>query len=780
MKHNMKRLSLHLLLFICLGSNYSAFSQPDFYKHWQAKWITNNWPPAVENNWTCFVKEINIDNPTDSIVTAHIAVDSKYWLWINEELVVFEGGLKRGPTPDDTYFDEINIAPFLHKGNNTIAALVWFWGRDGFCHKNSGQMGFLFDAQAKNFSILSDSTWKSMIHPAFGNTSDPIPNFRLPEYNIKFYADLDIAEWYKPGTALQWPVAKVVGKAGCQPWNNLWRRPFPQWENSGLVAYENHLDFPFVSDGNAIRMKLPKNYSITPYLKIDGDKNVLIDVRTDNYKGGSENNLRTEYVTRNGIQEFETYGYMNGHEVIYSIPKGIKILDLKYRRTSFPAKPIGEFKSDNDELNILWEKSLNTMDINMRDAIQDPDRERSQWWGDVVILLGQILCTCDTNGHHAITKAISNLVEWQRPDSTLYSPVPSGEWHGELPTQMLASIGKYGFWRYFSYTGDTAEIRYVYPHVKKYMALWKIGDDGLVVHRSGGWNWYDWGKDIDEKVIENGWYYLALQSAYNMAMLLGNEADATSYAKLMVTIRQSFNKQFWNGTCYRSANYTGQTDDRAQGLAVVAGLADRIKYEPLKKVFQKEFHAGPYLEKYILEALFIMNAPEMAMQRMKYRYSKMISSNVTTLWEGWDIGSAEYGGGSYNHGWAGGPLTLMHEYIAGIAPTEAGYKTFSVMPQMGDLKSVHCITPTVKGNIILDLKRNNKTLSVKIQVPPNTTGTVGIPKIGMDIKRIYANGKLVFSKTNGAKNSSEVKYKGEDGNYYIFDMQEGKWLFTAE
>jgi hypothetical protein len=345
---------------------------------------------------------------------------------------------------------------------------------------------------------------------------------------------------------------------------------------------------------------------------------------------------------------------------------------------------------------------------------------------------------------------------------------------------MLASIGKYGFWRYFSYAGDTAEIRYVYPHVKKYMALWKIGDDGLVVHRSGGWNWYDWGNDIDEKVIENGWYYLALQGAYNMAKLLSNEADATNYEKQMVVIKQSFNKRLWNGTCYRSVNYTGQTDDRAQGLAVVAGLADSDKYGPLKKVFQQEFHAGPYLEKYILEALFQMNAPEMAIQRMTTRYSKMISSNVTTLWEGWDIGSAEYGGGSYNHGWAGGPLTLMHEYIAGIAPTGAGYKTFSVMPQMGNLKSVHCVTPTVKGSISLDIKRSDKALNLNLEVPRNTTGLIGIPKRGMGIKRIFANNNLVFSKEYGANNSSNLKYKGEDENYYLFVVPEGNWVFKAE
>ena len=40
------------------------------------------------------------------------------------------------------------------------------------------------------------------------------------------------------------------------------------------------------------------------------------------------------------------------------------------------------------------------MNLNMRDAIQDPDRERSQWWGDAVIVSGEIFYACDLNGNH--------------------------------------------------------------------------------------------------------------------------------------------------------------------------------------------------------------------------------------------------------------------------------------------------------------------------------------------------------------------------------------------
>ena len=47
----------------------------------------------------------------------------------------------------------------------------------------------------------------------------------------------------------------------------------------------------------------------------------------DNYEGGSERNVRAEYITREGEQEYESYGWMNGHEVYYIIPEGVKVLD---------------------------------------------------------------------------------------------------------------------------------------------------------------------------------------------------------------------------------------------------------------------------------------------------------------------------------------------------------------------------------------------------------------------------------------------------------------------
>ena len=127
---------------------------------WHASWI------GVEadeiNQWTCFRKVVTLD-AVPSEAMARIAADSKYWLWINGKQVVFEGQLKRGPTPHDTYFDQVDLRPHLRSGKNTIALLIWYFGKDGFSHKSSGRSGLLFDASIDGEQLLSNREL-SLIH----------------------------------------------------------------------------------------------------------------------------------------------------------------------------------------------------------------------------------------------------------------------------------------------------------------------------------------------------------------------------------------------------------------------------------------------------------------------------------------------------------------------------------------------------------------------------------------------------------------------------------------
>ncbi|TSA32038.1 MAG: glycoside hydrolase [Verrucomicrobiaceae bacterium] len=780
-----------ILLFISLAFNLSSQAEAP----WSAQWI--GVPEAVASNeWLCFRKQVTLDAVPAS-VPVRIACDSKYWLWVNGEPVVFEGQLKRGPTPQDTYCDEIDLAPHLRRGENTIAVLLWYWGKPGFSHNSSGQAGLLFDAtlDGKPF-LISDTSWKVIRHPAFGNTDKPYPNFRLSEPNIQFDARLDIGSWMSPAfDDHTWAQAVEFGKPPIVPWGKLVLRPIPQWKNSGLRDYENTP--PKESDGGTVVSQLPYNAQLTPYLKIEAPAGLAIDIRTDDDIVGDQPCVRAVYITRDGVQEYESPGWMNGHQVRYTIPKGVKILALKYRETGYDADFAGRFECDDPALNRLWEKARRTLYVTMRDNYMDcPDRERAQWWGDAVNELGEAFYVFDfARGPQLARKAILELARWQRADGSLYAPVPAGvvadrtqeiggktvkdgTWNRELPMQILASVGWYGFWNYYLYTGDRETIAKVYPAVRSYLALWKLGPDGLAVHRAGEWDWPDWGKNADVAVLDNAWLYLALKAAVEMARLTDNTADVAGYQEKMRSIAAAFNDTFWKRDHYHSPSHPGDTDDRANAMAVVAGLAKPEQYPAIRRVLAEKTYASPYMEKYVLEALFLMGAPEQGLERMKSRYAPMLDDNISTLWENFGGGEDRASRGTYNHAWSGGPLTILSQYAAGLAPTTPGWKTFSVRPHMGTLKDIAASVSTSTGDIRVAIQRTVKQFRIELDAPPDTLATVCVPKpANGDWRRIRVNDAVVW---DGKRDSSQAGPSFVDPQYHRLEVPAGHSIILAD
>lgn len=719
----MKLRFLLCFFFACLGTN-GIWASDAFTA---AQWINTERCQSRSNTWLVYNKTVEISSIPSSLV-ARIAADSKYWMWINGKLVVFEGGLKRGPERQACYYDEVDIAPYLKSGENMIAVLLWHFGKDGFSHNNSGKAGLLFEAKSGDIAIISDRSWKCQLYEAYQDTDVPHPNYRLPESNIRFDARKELVGWNMPGNKLVTTPAEVIASAGELPFGKLVKRPIPMWKDYGLTDYVTK-----EVSGNELRCKLPYNAQVTPYLKVEAKAGDTIFIQTDNYLGGGTENVRAEYITRDGIQEYESLGWMNGHEVVYRVSGSAKLLDVKYRETGYDTEFTGTFHCNDEFLNELWKRSARTLYITMRDSYMDcPDRERAQWWGDEVNELGEAFYALSPSGQLLARKGILELIGWQKNDGILFAPCPAGNWDKELPLQMLASVGWYGFYTQYFYSGDSTFVPVIYDGVHRYLHdVWETDADGLPVFRMGAWSWGDWGEHTDMEVLTSCWYYLALKAEREFALQLGKTDDVEEITGMMQKIELAFDRRFWTGKGYRDPNYQGETDDRSQAMAVLSGLASEDKYPTIAAVMKREYHASPYMEKYVLEALFRMGESEFALQRMRERYQKMMSYPYTTLFEGWDIGPGGFGGGTINHAWSGGPLTLLSQKVCGITPLSPGFRTFSVTPQLGDLTEAEACIDTHYGKIEVHIKRTGKRLSVRFTVPEGTKALIPDRKGGL-------------------------------------------------
>ena len=696
-----------------------------------AKWIiANDTLCNKTNTWIEFEKDFDLKKkPKEAFVK--IAADSKYWLWVNDSSAVFEGSLKRGPNPKDGYFDLVNIAPYLKKGNNRVRVLLCYFGKPGFSHNDSGKAGLIFDGQT--IGLVSDSTWLSRRLPEYGTAGLPKTNYRLSESNIRYDARLEGSSTFKPSVE--------IGEWGDEPWNNLVERPIPQWKNHGIVYAEPEVK----SDGKGniiLSVKLPYNMQMTPVIELTDTKgSTEIKLETDHVRGGSAECVRAEYVTKPGVQKYESLGWMNGDvlNIIYPENSTVTVNRIGYRETGYDTDFEGSFICNDSTINRFWDKAMRTLYVNMRDNYFDcPDRERAQWWGDVTILMGQSYYQLSPKANALIKKAINELVDWQKPDGTLYAPIPASNWNRELPAQSLAAIGPYGFTYYYLHTADSATMRHVYEPVKRYLGLWELDADGLTAERKGGWAWGDWGTNADMRLILAAWHYLALKSAIQLAEINDRQEDIPAYEARMDSIATAFDK-CWNGYAYRHPTYQGATDDRVQAMAVLTGIADSSKYDQIFKLFQSQEYASPYMEKYVLEALMKMGHGDYAVKRFKKRFNDMIADTThSTLFEGWQEGG--YGGGSTNHAWSGGMLTVIAENICGLRPLSPGWKTFIVEPNP-ILSECNIEVPSVAGLIKESFKDTDKEFTLNLTVPAGTQATVKLPE--SNYSEVKLNGKVI-------------------------------------
>ena len=728
-------------------SEYSVISTQE-KADWSASWIWDADSLTDENVWMCFNKQVTIDKAPKQLI-AHISADSKYWLYINGEMVVFEGSAKRGADKSSGYYDSIDIAPYLKQGKNTICALVWFWSNNkNYSYSSSGQGGFIFEAINDSISIITNESWRVKRNPAYINSALYPPNYRLAEYSIYYDARNELGDWLSGSFNFSdWENATEYALGGKGAYGKLYPRGIPLLKDYGLREYENSQDYKDYTVtkalGEKITVDIPYNAQVTPYLKVIAPAGKKIRITTENTLIGA---VSSTYITKEGEQEFEALGWFNGEHITYKIPKGVTIVELKYRETGYNTTFSGDFKCDDEFLNSLWQKSLRTLYVTMRDNFMDcPDRERAQWWGDATSEMIMTMYSLDSSSYLLYQKGVEAMLSHVDDTNVLQTVVPITDDYFELPVQQLAGI--VGFVTYYQYTGDIELIEKVYGAALDYLKLWEMGENNLVVHRQGSWDWADWGSKADMTAIENAWYYYALCATEKMAELTGNSKDIAFITERKAAIEAGY-KELWTDDGFKSSDVK-KPDDRANALAVLSGLADKTQYATIKNVLTTTQNSSPYMEYYVLEALCKMGEYDSAKARIKTRYEGMMSEDYSTLWEFWDSWR-----GTKNHAWSGGPLVIMSKHFAGITPLKAGYEAVKIDPQYSISDNMSCTVPSVKGLITLNYKMVDGKYSISLTLPADMNAVLHVPAeadVKINSTEYYSNGEYVSGKAGNVE-----------------------------
>ena len=215
---------------------------------------------------------------------------------------------------------------------------------------------------------------------------------------------------------------------------------------------------------------------------------------------------------------------------------------LGYRASGFNGEWAGAFVSSDAGLDQLWQESLNTLAICMRDTYMDcPERERGPYMGDASNQIDAALYSYDQAGLDMTKKAILACVAWTRTDGAIPSRAPSVK-PQEIPNQSL--IFMTSVYHYWLHSGDRETAAAYCTAFLNYLKMVEM-ENGLPVYRDGSWTWNDWGDCIDTRLLQAGIYYYALTVTKSMADDLGI-TEGTEF----LTERMDSMKENWRAAYY--------------------------------------------------------------------------------------------------------------------------------------------------------------------------------------------------------------------------------------
>lgn len=469
----------------------------------------------------------------------------------------------------------------------------------------------------------------------------------------------------------------------------------------------------------------------------------------------------TESVTTlAGTHAYEARHWISGEGAIYTIPAGVTVKAVQYRETGYDTRFAGTFHCNDEDFDILWRKAARTAYLCMREHFYDcPDRERVGFWGDGTPELNQCFYVFDGNSHRLCRELV------RRPLQPKF-----------YPGQHLEFLGEYGLWFYYLHTGDLDSIAAVYEATRTFL---------LETYQTGNARtWFDWGKECkDTSILETCFLYIDLGALRKMALLTGHDADLPRIDARREELRSNFDARYWKGSYYMSTDVT-TPDDRANAMAVNAGLADRGKWETIyTHVLATTTNSSCFFDRWVFEALCRMGRQEQALLRMATRYRTMIGCRFTTLWEHYDRWWASRidafdAASSLNHGW-NPPALVLSQDIAGVRPIEPGWTTFAVLPKEAFLTSIQVVVPTIRGPVAVQIDKTAAQYEIRLEAPAQTQAIVGIPRVSFTrLDSIEVNGALVW---DGAPRGmvAGLGWVGEADGYLQFRVAPGTWSFVA-
>lgn len=465
---------------------------------------------------------------------------------------------------------------------------------------------------------------------------------------------------------------------------------------------------------------------------------------------------------------------------IKAIP-GLKVNKIVQKALYVEFNPnASSFSSSDDRLNQIYEMcKYSTIANTFNGDYANSERERMMYEAD---------CYIQQMSHYAI----------DRDFATARYSTENLIYHASWPTEWI-NHSVFMAWSDYLYTGNTDLIEQYYNDLKAKTLTGLETPEGLISSRTGLQtksflasihydgdmlhdidDWPDADQGIypngetdnyerkDYNTVVNAFYYRALVLMSRMALATHHQEDAAFFEAKAEKVKKKFNEDFFDGVnkIYFDGIGSRHFSLQANMFPLAFGLVpDKYKESVVNYVKSKWMACSVYAANYLMEGLYNAGQGNYALQLMTNDSDRgwlnMIRVGATMTTEAWDIKYDPHDI-SWSHAWSASPAHIVPRLIMGIQPAEPGFGKIIIKPQPGDLKWAKMKLPTIRGDILADLRQDTgSSFDLNITIPANTTAQVYLPKVS-DKYILTVDGKRV---TDAATEMSWVVVKCASGNH---------------
>ncbi|MGN1115155.1 MAG: family 78 glycoside hydrolase catalytic domain, partial [Candidatus Ornithomonoglobus sp.] len=450
----------------------------------------------------------------------------------------------------------------------------------------------------------------------------------------------------------------------------------------------------------------------------------------------------------------------------------------------------GSFNSSSDMLNSIHSMYLLSQKANLSTGvpIDCPHRERLGWLGDAMLISDAVSYNYDTANMFA--KWFNDMNDEMERSPEIWRnfiPYPSEYGTTDFDVPWFSANIQIP-WDVYQAYGDKTVLENSYTRMSKLIT--DLTDDyttDYLINKDGAWQ--DWvsviGKDnMTPAYLGSGYYYHCVDLMAQIADILGKTEDKEKYEKLAENIRKAINDKWLVDGEYYDTN-----TQSANALALDFGIVPKeneeaVLYSLVSDLEKRNCHVttgipGTYN---IFHALSKYGRDDLLYRFMVSEsypgYGYMIANGRTTPWEFWHMSVDAMS--SWNHVFLTGPgESWLNRSVAGIAPLKPGYEEFQIKPAVvGDLKSAEGAYESVHGKIVSEWERNDKTVTMNISVPANTTGCIYVPTLGAPADKVtITSGDEVLWRNGVPSDTGDIRYTETDGGYIVFKAGSGDYTF---